>query len=202
MRILLIALFGILLLNPILSTAQNRAEKISEKDWDTLIQLLTDEKWDSVENLSMQYLNRFDINDDSLADPAIVRYMYLRCIAARFSEKTYDEEQSLKKVEFLTGKTIITPPKEFYSKCEFNCLQLTEDQKNLRSCGSNNHNTIIQTFETYIMSDTNFVKTPDLIENKDFRLGGVIKSIKAGGVTMPRLEVIIEDAFVWEEEGE
>ena len=52
------------------------------------------------------------------------------------------------------------------------------------------------------MSDTNFVKTPDLIENKDFRLGGVIKSIKAGGVTMPRLEVIIEDAFVWEEEGE
>lgn len=77
---------------------------------------------------------------------------------------------------------------------------MTEDNQNLSSCGSNNDNTIIQTFETYIMADPTIIKNRNLFENKDLRLGGYINSIKAEGFTMPRLEIVFDNAFIWEEE--
>lgn len=185
---------------PLVMLAQQKENHISEKEWDTLIELLKTEKWDKVEKVSKEYLKRFEKASDTLTDPAIVRYMYLRCVGAELGEKKITKEQSLKKVSNLIGKTIITPPRQFREKCVFNCLKLTEDNQNLSSCGSNNDNTIIQTFETYIMADPTVIKNISQLENKDLRLGGYIKSINAEGFTMPRLEVIFDNAFIWEEE--
>ena len=185
---------------PSVMLAQQKENHISEKEWDTLIELLKTEKWDKVEKVSKEYLKRFEKESDTLADPAIVRYMYLRCVGAELGEKKITKEQSLKKVSNLIGKAIITPPKQFREKCVFNCLKLTEDNQNLSSCGSNNDNTIIQTFETYIMADPTVIKNRNQFENKDLRLGGYIKTIKAEGFAMPRLEVVFDNAFIWEEE--
>jgi hypothetical protein len=182
------------------SYSQKNENKISEKEWDKIIQLLTKENWADAEKLSLKYLGKFSEKDDSLAEPAILRYMYIRCVAARLGEKEYSKEDAVKKTEPFIGKSIITPPKEFFKKCLFNCFQLSDDKKNFSSCASNTSMTVIQIFETYIPADTNLVKNTDSLENKQLRLAAFIKEIKAGGFAMLRLEIIFDRAFIWEEE--
>ena len=200
MKTLLFVFVSIALFSPAVSFGQSNEDKLTDQDWDKVIQLLMDEKWNKAEQQCQQYLKRFGKNDDSLAEPAILRYMYLRCIGAQLGEKTYSKKTALEKVKKLIGRPIITPPKEFHTDCVFNCLQLSDNKQNLSSCGSNGTNTIIQTFETYIMADPDITKHPELLENRSFRLGGIIKSIDAGGFVMPRLDVLFEDTFFWSEE--
>jgi hypothetical protein len=180
------------------SFSQN--QEITNDEWSSLITLLTKEQWTKAEKLSLKYLNKFSEKDDSLADPAILRYMYFRCIAAKLGEKLYDKEEALKKTKNLIGKTIITPPKDYIQKGLFNCLSISEDSLHLFSCSSNDDMTIIQAFETYIMADSNIIikaKNGEY-QNKKLRLGAKIKSIEAGGMMMPRLEAIFEETFIWD----
>ncbi len=180
--------------------AQNIENKVSNDDWNNIITLLSNEKWVDAEKLSDKFLARYTDNDDSLAEPAILRYMNLRCVAARLSEHEYSKEKAMKKVEKFIGKTIITPPRPFYPKCIFNCLQLSENKKNLFSCSSNTDKTTIQIFETYIMADTNITKDTSALIDKKLRIGAIIKDIKTGGEMMPRFDITFGDAFIWDEE--
>ncbi len=182
--------------------AQTSEDKISDKEWDKLVDLLVKENWSGAEKLSLSYLNKFTEKDDSLAAPAIIRYMYLRCVAAKLGEKEYSKEQALAKTEKLVGTTIITPPKEFIPNGIFNCFSLNDDSTAFYSCSSNTDMTVIQIFERYEMIDTDCIRKAINSEyiNKTLRIGAVIKEITAGGFMMPRLDITFKDAFIWEEE--
>ncbi|MCX6352930.1 MAG: hypothetical protein NTX03_13895 [Bacteroidetes bacterium] len=179
--------------------SQKNENKMSGGDWDKIIQLLTSEKWDDAEKTSLKFLNKFDKNDDSSSEPAILRYMYLSCVAAKVGEKIYSKEEGEKKAKKLIGKHIITPPREFNEKRIFNGFKLTEDKKSFWSCSSNNTMTIIRIFETYEMRDSNDTKNTFLLENKKIRLGATIKEVRSEGQTMPRLHITFENAFFWED---
>ncbi|MEI6852177.1 MAG: hypothetical protein WCL06_05010 [Bacteroidota bacterium] len=182
--------------------SQTSEDKISDKEWDKLVDLLVKENWSGAEKLSLSYLNKFDEKDDSLAAPAIIRYMYVRCVAAKLGEKEYSKEQALAKTEKLVGTTIITPPKEFIPNGLFNCFSLNHDSTQFYSCSSNESMTVIQIFERYEMLDSDCIRKAinNEYNNKTLRIGAVIKEITAGGYMMPRLEIIFKDAFIWEEE--
>ena len=62
--------------------------------------------------------------------------------------------------------------------------------------------TVIQIFETYQMNDSIVIEKAKngYYNNKKLRIGAKIKEIKAGGMVMPRLDILFEDAFIWEEE--
>jgi hypothetical protein len=182
--------------------SQNSEEKISDTEWDNLINLLIKENWSGAEKLSAQYLKKFSAKDDSPAQPAIVRYMYLTSVAAQLGEKQYCKEKALKKTRDLVGKTIITPTKEFLPNGIFNCFSLSSDSTCFFSCSSNEDMTVIQMFEKYEMADSNTLTKAlnSEYDNKKLRIGAVIKEINAGGYTMPRLELVFKDAFIWDEE--
>ena len=179
--------------------AQKKSSELSDADWDKIIEYLSQEKWDKAEKITLNYLDRFS-DEDSLADPAILRYMYLRCVAAQLGEKNYSKETALKKVKNLVGKPIITPPLEFNKDRLFNGLQLAEDSLGLYSCASNNDMTVIQCFEYYYFEDNDIIKNSVLYLGKNLRIGGYIKEITAEGYTMPRFRVIFEKSFIWSEE--
>ncbi len=179
--------------------SQESKKEITGEEWDKLIQLLSADKWNDAEKLSLKYLNKFNDKDDSLADPAIVRYMYIRCVAAKLGNKVYDKDEAVKKVAKFIGKPIITPPRTFNQECMFNCLRLTEDKKCMYSCSSNDLHTVIHDFERYEMADTTFLDDVSAIEGKDIRIAAFVKTIDAGGYAMPRLEIVFETAFVWDE---
>lgn len=181
-----------------ISFAQKQ-EGLSVNDWDKIVKLLSTEKWKDAEKLAIKYMEKVG-DDDSLADPAILRYMYLRCVAAQLGEKTYDKATALKKVEGMTGKSIITPPLLFNPDKMFNGLQLSEDSNSFFSCASNNSMTVIQEFEEYNFADTTVVDNTRPLLNKSLRIAGFIKSIEAEGMTMPRFRVVFENAFIWDEQ--
>lgn len=178
--------------------AQNQS--VTDKEWNTLIQELQNEKWSSAEKLSLNYLKRFSENDDSTTAPAVLRYMYLRSVAAKLSEKQYSKEVTLKLVKKFTGKFIATPPKEFIPKGMFNCFTLNDDSTQLYSCSSNKNMTYIQIFEYYQMSHPEEIKSAKAGEfnHKNLRIIARIKEIKAGGMAMPRLDIVFSDSFIWE----
>ena len=194
---LLIVCFCIISIN---IYCQENKKEITGEEWDKLIQLLSTEKWSDAEKLSLKYLNKFNDKDDSLADPAIVRYMYIRCVAARLAEKEYSPEKALDKVKDFTGKTIVTPPRTFRTEGIFNFYKLTDDKKALFLCASNKEKITIQAFETFEMADTTLLNDVSDLEGKDLRLGAFIKSIKTGGVTMPHFEIVFENAFLWNDD--
>jgi hypothetical protein len=179
---------------------QNNNPSVSNDEWNKLIEQLTNENWTKAEKLCLKYLDKFSEKNDTLDDAAIVRYMYLRCIGAKLGEKTYTKEQALKKMNKQIGKPIITPPKSFLMNGMFNCFKVAENNKDLFSCSSNNQMTIIQIFETYKLADTTIISNPSELEGKKIRVGGIIKIVEAGGMMMPRLDIIIEKAFVWNSE--
>jgi len=193
----ILLLVSILSFNVVFGQSQ---DSLSKKEWGKIVTLLSGEKWHDAEKLTGKYLKRFDHKNDSLADPAILRYMYLRCIAAQFGEKTYDKETALKKVDSLKGKSVITPPLIFNQKRMFNGLALSDDKKSFFSCASNNSMTIIQEFENYYFSDSTTVSRSESLTDKSLRIGCFIKSIDAEGFTMPRFKVVFENAFIWDEE--
>lgn len=195
-RVLVLAL---LLFPCFTGVAQNRSNELTDQDWDKIIGYLSEEKWDKAENFTYKLLEKFSDND-SLADPAILRYMYLRCVAAQLGEKKYSKEAALKKVKDLVGKPIITPPLEFKTDRIFNGLQLAEDSLSWFSCASNNSMTVIQCFEYYSFEDKEIIKNSALYEGKKLRIGAYIKEIEAEGYTMPRFRVVFEKAFIWSEE--
>jgi len=194
---LLIVCFCIISIN---IYCQENKKEITGEEWGKLIQLLDNEKWSDAEKLSLKYLNKFNDKDDSLADPAIVRYMYIRCVAARLAEKEYSPEKALDKVKDFTGKTIVTPPRTFRTEGIFNFYKLTDDKKALFLCASNKEKITIQAFETFEMADTTLLNDVSDLEGKDLRLGAFIKSIKTGGVTMPHFEIVFENAFLWNDD--
>ncbi len=171
---------------------------MADTDWDKIIELLANEKWAAAEKLSLNYLNQFDEKADSLAAPAILRYMYIRCIGAQLGEKEYSKEEAELKLRGFVGKTVLTPPKTFHQKCIFNCFQLSEDKDHFYSCSSNKAMTVIHIFETYIMNKPEILQHTDELEGENLRLGAIIKEIKTGGFTMPRLEITFQDAFIWD----
>lgn len=177
--------------------AQENAFDLSKKNWDDLVVLLSGEKWKAAEKACLKYLKKFPDDNDSLTSPAILRYMYYRCVAAQLGEKTYSKDVAINKVKPLIGKTIITPNFSFNAQRMFNGLKLTEDEKGFYSCASNNSMTIIQAFETYYFSDTSIVENTSDLKDKTFRIFGTINSIEVQGFTMPRFEVVFDQAYIW-----
>lgn len=194
-KVLLLTLFLSVL--HISSFCQSNNPSVSNDEWNKLIEQLTNENWTKAEKLCLKYLGKFSEKNDTLDDAAIVRYMYVRCIGAKLGEKAYTKEQALKKLNKQIGKPIITPPKSFLANGMFNCFKVAENNKDLFSCSSNNQMTIIQIFETYELADTTIISNPTELEGKKIRVGGIIKIVEAGGMMMPRLDIIFEKAFVW-----
>lgn len=193
-----VLIFSLLCFSSLTIAAQDEADKMPEKDWETLIMHLQNEEWAAAETFTEICLKRFTPGEDSLATPAILRYMYFRCIGARLGAKEYDKEEAEKKTKDLIGKPMITPEKPFYKECLFNCFHLTDDKKNFYSCASNNEMTIIHAFETYILGDPEILESIDELEGKSIRLAGIVSEIKAGGFAMPRLDVTFDGVFIWE----
>jgi hypothetical protein len=198
MRTGLIA-FTLLLFSCFTGVAQKSSYELTDQDWDNIIGYLSQEKWNKAESVTHKLLEKFS-DTDTLADPAILRYMYLRCVAAQLGEKKYSKETALKKVKGLVGKPIITPPLEFKTDRIFNGLQLAEDSLSWYSCASNNTMTVIQCFEYYSFEDSDIVKNSALYNGKKLRIGAYIKEIEAEGYSMPRFRVVFEKSFIWSEE--
>jgi hypothetical protein len=171
-------------------------QKVSDADWDVLIQTLTSEKWADAEKLSHKYLERFVASEDTLEQPSILRYMYLRCVAAQLGEKKYEKEEALEKTKSCIGKRIITVPKTFYEECMFNCFKLSDDKQAFFSCSTNINKTIIQIFETYELSDPEILKDTSPLFNKEIRIWATIAKITAEGFTMPRLNITFSGAQI------
>ena len=179
---------------------QSTEDLITENDWNKIIGYLSKEDWTNAEKLSLNYIKRYPAKSDSIAAPAILRYMYLRCVGAKLGEKQYSKEEALQKVKNMIGKPIITPPKPYYNECTFNCFQLSEEKNSLYSCSSNQAMTVIQIFENFFMEDEAVIKNADSLLNKNLRLAGIIKDIKAEGYAMPRLRIEFEKSFIWDAE--
>jgi hypothetical protein len=158
------------------------------------------EKWSAAEKLCLKFLDRYTYADDSLAEPAILRYMYLRCVGAKLGDKVYSKEEALQKVNNQISRPILTPPKPFYSNGMFNCFTLADNNTDFFSCASNNSMTVIQIFETYTLDDPTLINDTASLEGKNIRMGAFVKEIKAEGYSMPRLEIIFDRAFIWAEE--
>lgn len=171
---------------------------LSEKDWTGLISLLNHEKWPAAEKRSAKLLGK--CKNDSLADPAILRYMYIRCVAAQLGENKYSKSVALQKVNPLIGQTVLTPPREFNPKRMFNGFKLSEEHNSFMTCSSNREMTTIQSFEYFFFADPEVVEASERYTGKNLRIGAFIRSIEANGDTMPRLDIVFENAFVWEED--
>lgn len=201
LKLLYIFMIAILLF-PNQAFAQDEEILLSEDDWNTLIPYLANEKWEEAEKITLKYLDRYKKvqNTENNAQVAILRYMYIKCVGALLGDKKYNKEEVINKLEGFEGKTVITPFRTFNSKCMFNCVKLSDDGDSFFSTSSNNIATVIHTFETYQMEDKEVLKDVEKLEKKSIRLGGFIKTIKAEGFTMPRLEITFEKAFIWEKD--
>ena len=173
---------------------------LTEADWNKLIPYLSQEKWADAEKLTRKYLNIFK-GDAIMSDEAgIVRYMYLKSVAAQVGDKIIDKEAGIKKLKGLEGKNIITPLMIFKNDGMFNYLKLSEEGDNWFQCSANSEATNIHMFETYQMSDKNLITNAKAYEGKKVRLSAIIKSITANGFTMPRFDVVYSATEIWDAE--
>ena len=192
-------LFSLFLLGQaIFLSAQEEAGKVSDADWDKLIPHLQNEEWAKAEKICKDYLKRFTATDDSLAEPAILRYMYIKCVGARLGAKEYEKSKAEALVKDMVGKTIITPYRQFKEKCLFNCFNLSEEKDHLFATSSNNEATVIHCFEHYFLEEQDIIANPEGFEGKNLRIAGFVKSIAAGGSAMPRLDIEFEHCFIWD----
>ena len=192
-----LALFIIALIGYVGVYSQQAEYHLSQKDWNDIIVVLTAEKWGEAEKLSAKFMKKF--NDDNSDDAAILRYMYIRSVSAQLGDHKYSKAAALKKVNGMVGKLMITPPREFNPKRMFNGLKVSEDGDSFITCSSNSDMTVIHCFEYYFFKDPSIVKSPENYTGKSLRLAAYIKSIDAAGDSMPRFEINLENAFIWDE---
>jgi len=195
---LFLLLFLITFTNTLL--AQNVKPLVSEEDWNKIIPFLSEEQWDNAEKLAHAYLDRFKGKEKMTDEAGIVRYMYLKSVAALLGNKTIDKETALKKLKGFEGQNIITPFIIFKKDGMFNYLTISEEGDNWFQCSANNDATEIHMFETFQMSDRNLLSNPEASEGKKYRLMATIKSIEANGFAMPRLDLLYSTTEIWDTE--
>lgn len=178
------------------ATAANAQYKIPEADWDKLAASLSKENWKSAEQISLGYLGRFKPKQDTTTEAAIVRYMYLRSVAARLAAKEYTPAVALAKVKGFTGKQVITPSLNFKAAGMFNFIKVSDDKKALFLCAANEAATQIHSFETYYLQDSTMMEQVSELEGQNIRLMGTIKTIKTGGMAMPHFEIALKNTEV------
>ncbi len=196
LRLLIAVIFCCSIVNT--TSAQS---KITEPEWNKLTKALSEEHWKEAEPIAANYLARFKGQEDTLNAAAIIRYMYLRCVAARLANKEYTPTAALTKVKKLYGKDVISPVLKFKQDGIFNFIKIGEDKQSLFLCGANDAATQIHTFETYNVSeDTTLTNRLPNLEGHYVRLLGTIKEIKNGGVAMPHLEILLINTLISVEE--
>lgn len=182
------------------SVSSQETNLLTKADWNILLPAINTGKWDDAEKISLEILNRFKGKNEMSGEAGIIRYMYIRCIAAQIGEKVYEKEEGLKKLKGFEGKNIVTPPIMFKANGIFNYLSLPKEGEVTvwRHCCTNNDATVIYTLEAYEPKDLNLIKESGKYEGKYLRLGAIIKEINAGGSEMPRLEIIYNEMFIGE----
>mgnify|MGYP000855908383 CR=1 FL=1 len=173
---------------------------LTKEDWNTILPAINNSKWEEAEKITFEILNRFKSENEMSDEAGIIRYMYIRCIAAQIGEKIYEKEEGLKKLNGFEGKNIITPPIMFKAKGMFNYFSLPSegDAQVWRQCCTNKNATVLYSFEAYEPKDISLIKDSNKYEGKYLRLSAVIKEINVGGSAMPRLDIVFKDMVIVE----
>ena len=188
-KILLIAF--IYFLNP----GHSFSQSISEQEWNSLVQFLDNEKWDSSANISSRFLKRIEKDTNYITGAAMLRYMHITSLAGMMNDdRKLSQEDAIKKVKSFQGLPIMLPVRMISKKTGFNYYNYDEESDSTLHCtNSNKKNIAIFSFDKITLAEPlDKVK----YEGKYARVGGYLKEITVEGLSLPRFRLIIVDAFV------
>jgi hypothetical protein len=188
-KILLIAF--IFYLDPIHSFSQS----ITEQEWNSLVQFLDNEKWDSSANISWRFLKRIEKDTNYITGAAILRYMHITSLAGMMNDdRKLSQEDAIKKVKGFEGLPVMLPVRMLSKKMGFNYYNYNDESDSTLHCtNSNKKNIAIFSFDKITLAEP---LDKAKYEGKYARVGGYLKEITVEGLSLPRFRLIIVDAFI------
>ena len=172
--------------------------EIYKSEWATLSGLIKTEKWVDADKLTASFYDRVKSDEYRKDDAAILRYTMLNVVAAELADGVIDNEAALKKLEPLEGKRFISPTFTFKSKGILNYLLLASDGKSWIKCTTNKVADVIQMAENFEVAHPEMLQGTEKYDNRNFRLSGTIKTIKADSRAKPHLEVSYANTEIWD----
>ena len=140
---------------PAFAQASRTSAEVSEKQWQDMIEAVSNEKWDAAFQLAAQSLQQMKADDERLPR---LRYVYLYAAAGRVSEGAMSFDELERAVKDFNGKAITLPYRRIATDChgDFNFICVTEGAKDkLMVAASNKAATNIHAFE-YVQLKENF----------------------------------------------
>ena len=160
---------------PVMAQASKITAEVSEKQWEEMVDAVSEEKWDQAFQLAAQFLKQMKTDDERLPR---LRYIYLYSAAGRVSEgaMSFDELEPL--VKDFNGKELALPYRRIAVNChgDFNFICATGDSKDrFQVAASNKTATNIHAFE-YVQLKEKFDAASHVGEYAT--ITGVIDAIK------------------------
>jgi hypothetical protein len=179
----------------LLTLTSVRAQSITNsKEWSDLINNLENENWQKSDSLSLICINKIPKSEMEGVEASLLRYMYIYSEAGLINARIITKSQALSHVKNLTGHSIILPAHPITLKEAFNSIEMVNDKTDsLAITATNIAATEIFCFEYVIMKDKWPIDNFKAEAGKNYRLGGLIKSINVEGNMLPRFRLILED---------
>ena len=173
------------------------AQRLTEKDWNILIEYLDSEDWENSSKISGIYLGMMQDDTAFVNEAAILRYMFITSLAGLMNNKKLTKDEAIKKVNDMEGYPIFSPVRPVKKKAGFNSFYLGEGSDSTIHCtNSNKKNTAIFSFDVVYLSKKITGTELDKHEGQPARVGGYIEKISIEGISLPRFRLIIKEGFI------
>ncbi|WP_196890414.1 hypothetical protein [Aureivirga marina] len=167
---------------------QSEREKF-DKDYDQLLVSLMNEKWENAFNSSKELRERINNEVEFEKEAEILNYIIIYATAGLMNEGKLTKEESLEKVKYLKGRTMILPSHPFNPECFTNCTHFSEDENYDFSTIVNNANgTQIFCFESVKLKGE-LKHTKEELTGKYIFLSGKLDEISVEGFSLPRFNL-------------
>lgn len=170
----------------------------TDKEWNDLIEYLSKEDYKQAVKLVKPMLDKSVKAKIENDEPAILRYIYITCVASLMNSREYSKDEALKIVKDYEGEFLIMPGRDIITKnCNFNCIKMDEEKENtIFVTSANNNGTEIFSFERYEIEKGITAEELEKDEGKIATVVGKLESIEVEGFAFPRFRISVKAAMI------
>jgi hypothetical protein len=180
-----------------LATKAQISDAEFKKSYNSILENLSNEKWKTVNSISILLLNKIGSIDSMAHEKSVLRYIIIYANAGLLNNKEITKDEALKRAIIFKGKELSMPAHPFRKDCYVNCTHLAEDRQNtLFSAVNNSLGTQIFAFEYVKLKKDLDQATINKIEGKNVALSGVLKDVSVQGYGLPRYKLEFEDGDI------